>query len=456
MNTRVLMVVADCPGHFLETTYRMAERLRTDGYELVFAVTSTYYERFKGFSLDRFGPVHYVSKYLVEHQNDDRVDDVQLDYWLAHATFVRTRYFHGKHINLWDDYRRIVLFYRDLLDAYPDIAAVWSEMPSSATIRIAQAEATRSNLPFLGYIGARVPGYFNVVRDALGVELMANPAPPTSAAAAEPEYMRNPMATLTQNSVVSLVRGAASKLAQAGRSRGEWSIEMGDPLRVQVSWYRRQVQRKLYFRYMVPKSTFVALPDREHKRAALVFPLHYRPEASTSVQAQHFENDIETIRNIAFSLPHRTDLYVKEHPSAIGLHSRAFYQELRSFPNVRLLDIDPPLSRVVDTFDAVVTLTSTAGFEALQRGIPVVLLGRTFYEDYPGVTRIRGWEELPAVLRHVTQGTLRFPASSSMNLYLDRCFPGTFNYMSESVAEPQNISHLLRPLRFVLEGGAGG
>ncbi|MDP2664688.1 MAG: hypothetical protein Q8O97_01840, partial [bacterium] len=64
-----------------------------------------------------------------------------------------------------------------------------------------------------------------------------------------------------------------------------------------------------------------------------VYPLHLEPEAATLVLAAPYADQMATIRSIAFSLPFPFKLYVKEHPSAMGLRPDGFYQELQKVPN---------------------------------------------------------------------------------------------------------------------------
>lgn len=445
----VLFVVPDCPGHFVKTVYEIARRLAADGLVPVFAVTSRYYERFKGVQLEDLGRVHYLSDFVASCP-DEAVRDVELDYWLTHVTYVRTRYVEGRHINTWDSYRKVVLFFRALLRDHEQIGAVWSEMPSSATICIAEAEAKRVDVPFLGFISARIPHHFNVVTDRFNTMLEA---PHPSTYVPEPDDAPDYMTTAREaadSSPWAALNGAPTKLWRALRSASAPSIETGNTM----SWVVRAslARAKRNARKLVVRAEQFAspLPARSASALSICFPLQYRPEASSSVLAQFYENDVETIRNIAFSLPHRAHLYVKCHPSALGSHRRAFFEELLSFPQVRILSASPPLSHVLENLDALICLTSTAGFEALQQGVPVFLLGRTFYEDYPGVTRLNGWADVGPALRTLEPGSERRANPEPMRRYLRTCFPGTFNYMMEAVVHPQNIDRLCEPVRCVM------
>lgn len=125
-----------------------------------------------------------------------------------------------------------------------------------------------------------------------------------------------------------------------------------------------------------------------------LYPLHYHPESSTSVLSPSYVDELNVVKNIAFSLPLGTMLYVKDHPNAAAFKSRDFYRKLASLPNVRLLSYRDPVTDLIENSNGVITLTSTMGFEALLKGIPVYTLGRVFYDTHPMCFDVKGFDEL--------------------------------------------------------------
>jgi hypothetical protein len=87
----------------------------------------------------------------------------------------------------------------------------------------------------------------------------------------------------------------------------------------------------------------------------------------------------------------------------------------------------------------------------------VLVLGSAFYDGYPGAVRIASWEQLAVQLATLPRGRPRQPTGVPMALYLERCFPGTFDYMSRDSVEPSNLDHLARPLldRFGVHAASG-
>lgn len=125
-----------------------------------------------------------------------------------------------------------------------------------------------------------------------------------------------------------------------------------------------------------------------------VYPLHFHPEASTLVLATYFADQLNTIKNIAFSLPFPYKLYVKEHPIAIGTRTSSFYKEIKKLPNVVLIDSKENNKELINKSAGVITLTSTVGMEAAILGKPVYVLGDVFYDYHPFVREVGGFEEL--------------------------------------------------------------
>lgn len=129
-----------------------------------------------------------------------------------------------------------------------------------------------------------------------------------------------------------------------------------------------------------------------------VYPIHYHPESSTSVLAPEYTNEYSNIINIANALPFGTYLYVKDHISAKGIQSYSFYKKISNLPNVKLIDSSVNIKLLIKKSKGVITVNSTAGYEALLLEKPVYLLGRVFYECFPHVYRIKKIHEISSVI----------------------------------------------------------
>jgi hypothetical protein len=449
----VLFVLTELPGFAVPLAARMGERLREAGIASLFLCASPHYERFTRTDLQRVGQTVYASDWLREqaHANDQLPDD--FDRWWLHATFVRQRGLLGRHINDWRSYATLFRCIGEFYDAHPEIAAVCSEFPTNSLIAMGYAHAERRAIPFLGYASARIPGHFNVARDALGIEFDENPSPSELTAAlggASPDYAKSAFNTLASQRWSRLLWPVVQRATRLRFAPNERSIEIGIPALYQTRITLQRFKRKLRHAYAQRWGDVFEYPTLREPGRKLLFPLHYRPEASTSVQARYYDDDLETLRNIAFSLPPDASLYVKEHPAAVGIRGMSFYRRLKELPSLHLVAPDWQLRDRLEQFSAVICLTSTVGFEALQAGVPVLLLGRTFYETYPGVTRIHAWDELSQALRGLAKDPRPRPDPRILQRYLRHCFQGSFGYMEPNCLEARNVELLTVPLQLAL------
>ena len=173
------------------------------------------------------------------------------------------------------------------------------------------------------------------------------------------------------------------------------AFQHGDPIKLSVAFLRRAAKRRLRARF-VAKYYQTQLPREEE---FFLYPLHFHPEASTSVLAADFIDELSVIKAIAFRLPTGVKLYVKEHPSAVALQSRSFYQQLDEMPNVRLLAAGLRAKELARRSKGVVCITSTLGFEGAVLNKPVITFGDVLYGYYPNVRMIHDYSDLDGALR---------------------------------------------------------
>jgi hypothetical protein len=132
--------------------------------------------------------------------------------------------------------------------------------------------------------------------------------------------------------------------------------------------------------YWVPK---------KHTRDAKIFPyenldkienyafmtLQFQPESSIDVISSRFNNQIETARQIAMSLPDDMTLVVKDHPAMLGYRSGSYLEKIARTPNVKLVDYRISTQDILKRCKIVVAATGTVFFEAAVMRVPCVQLG---------------------------------------------------------------------------------
>lgn len=168
------------------------------------------------------------------------------------------------------------------------------------------------------------------------------------------------------------------------------------------------------------------------------YPLHLEPEAVVLYQAHGlYTNQVKLIENIAAQLPPGHLLYVKDHPHDIAYRDAADYRRLNAVPNIRLLPAGIPGKQIIKHAHGVITITGTAGFEAMLMRKPVVAFGRSFFTDYPGVRYLDHVRDLRATLAGFTADTL--PDDEALLDYLEAYFaaihPGMTSFFAGRAAK---------------------
>ena len=129
------------------------------------------------------------------------------------------------------------------------------------------------------------------------------------------------------------------------------------------------------------------------------FPLHFEPELATLLLAPFYVNQIALIQNIAKSLPVHFKLYVKEHPSMLYYRSPSYFKELKKIPNLRLIDTRVNSFDLIKESKIVLTITGTAGWEAVLLKKPIITFGSCFYNELLQVKHSDNIEELPFLIK---------------------------------------------------------
>lgn len=114
-----------------------------------------------------------------------------------------------------------------------------------------------------------------------------------------------------------------------------------------------------------------------------LYPLNTEPEVALLVYGRNYRNQIESVRNIASSLPIGWKLIVKEHPNAIGYRSFSFYKKLIQIPNVILLGPNINTRKLIINSEIVLVVFGTIGLEAILNKKPLITFNQTPYGILP-------------------------------------------------------------------------
>lgn len=129
------------------------------------------------------------------------------------------------------------------------------------------------------------------------------------------------------------------------------------------------------------------------------FPLHQEPEAALLSLSPEFNNSMELIAWVSKSLPADTVLVVKEQPSAFGIRSRHYYDNLRRIANVEIAHPEVNSWEWIKAARVVTTITGTAGIEAVYFEKPVLSFGR--HQPINHLPTVRFSDSFDSTRRHL-------------------------------------------------------
>jgi hypothetical protein len=125
--------------------------------------------------------------------------------------------------------------------------------------------------------------------------------------------------------------------------------------------------------------TFEKPPETAERPFAL-FLLQKQPESSVDVIGAPFTDQYEIIQALTRLLPIGWEMWVKEHPNAIGDRSIAYYRNLRRLPGIRLIDPFADTHRLIARAGLTVSISGTACLEAGLLGKPAITIAEMYFD----------------------------------------------------------------------------
>lgn len=467
----ILLLSNDAPGYY-RFFNPLVKKLSNEGHQVDVAVDSKFSCDCN--ELQQLGlPVHEFSSFFAKHETDfkilDRYSKYNLNYALL-SDFERAeiyRIWGKKDEDYFERLKSALLSFFECIFKKKNIDAVLYENVSNTFAYFAFYVCQEFNVQYVGLTASRLPGRFSITSDPFNdhkaieetLQKIRNGEVKVDKDVVDwcvayidnienvmPDYMRfNNLDNMN-------LFGRYFKFYKFKRlltaikhlfDNHYYSFQLGNPLNYSWQMVRRNIARKL--KYKIVKNKYGKAREGERY---LLYPLHFHPESSTSILAGTYLNEYEVIRNIAFSLPQGYKLYVKDHMSAFAYPSLDFYKKLISLPNVRLLAPHEPTKKLIKDSQAVITLTSTVGYEALLLNKRVFLFGHVFYKFHPNVVVV----DNPADLYGILSSSIGRPLFNDeyynlqfvMAYYLET-FPGIVNMMGgEGVGEVLKVvSHML-------------
>ena len=131
------------------------------------------------------------------------------------------------------------------------------------------------------------------------------------------------------------------------------------------------------------------------------FFLHTEQEKALLIAAPFFTNQLEVMRHLVKSLPVGYRLLVKEHPSMElrGWREILEYKEMMNMPNVKMIHPDADTLELIKDSKLVISINSTAGFEALFYNKPSMNFQRRGYSKISSSFVVGELNDLPGLIR---------------------------------------------------------
>ncbi|MBI2524647.1 MAG: hypothetical protein HYV93_01570 [Candidatus Rokubacteria bacterium] len=180
------------------------------------------------------------------------------------------------------------------------------------------------------------------------------------------------------------------------------------------------------FRKVITQGAFSRAYIRELSQAYLYFPLHEEPEAGLKLYSYWEQDQVECIAKISRAVDMRYMVYVKEHP-VMHLRKLSHYREMLRYPNVRLMSPRIHGKEAIRRSCGVLTISGTAGLEAIVMGKPVVIFGGASWDILKSVLVVRDYSTAPARMREYLEAFDPASARADLEHYalaiLDVCRP---------------------------------
>lgn len=151
-----------------------------------------------------------------------------------------------------------------------------------------------------------------------------------------------------------------------------------------------------------PKNNIQGLAIKKYSNSNQVvfFPLQFFPENATLGDCIGAVDQIWVVNHLSRALPHDCELWVKDHFVLTEADGNRL-DVLKKLPNVRIIPSAVSVAEILPSIDLLVTQSSSAGLEAIYRGIPVLCFGNPLYQTHPLVTHSNLLDLSVNQLRHL-------------------------------------------------------
>ena len=462
---KVLILINQAPNYGYTYT-EVGNYLKSKGHEVVYALDSTltfsdYEECF-----DQDDEIHIFSDYFKAHPDNIEINAKEFydhNLWMMfYSDWERielyelhkkkpANYFKSVIANLFNFYEKI--FTEDTFDC------MVYENVTNSFVYTAYLMGQKYNVGYFGVTATALPNRFSIEPHPIYESdvIMENYEKIKSGdlkvaqetadwvqkyyddfMAIEPDYMKNERKLLKKSLLSKYLDSAKvkqiKKILKFFKKYGikeNYYIFQSPALTINLSYLRRNVKRKMRLNKIVKLYDVDEVSQLNENENYLVYPIHFHPEASTSILAPIYIDEYYNILNISLQLPYNYTLLVKEHPSAVGFTGVEFYEKIKKLPNVKLIHHNVRAKQMVRKSKGVITVTNTMGYESLIMGKKTFLLGRIFYETHPNCVCINSFNELYDKIVNEIDNHVPVDPVAYIQAYYLNTFKGTAVYEKE-------------------------
>lgn len=155
------------------------------------------------------------------------------------------------------------------------------------------------------------------------------------------------------------------------------------------------------------RKNFTGTEEIEYPSKFFFLPFQVHTDTQVLLNSPYIHNMYDLVDTVYYALEQFNQenqedywLVVKEHPSDFG---RIDYSDLKKkYQNAKVIFITTePSGKLIGLSQAVITINSTVGLEALLKGKPVITLGEAFYNVEGVVAHCTDPSQLPAIMAQV-------------------------------------------------------
>ena len=163
----------------------------------------------------------------------------------------------------------------------------------------------------------------------------------------------------------------------------------------------------IYLKWRLHRSYCDAATTKLPSGPFVIFFMHYQPERTSLPEALLFVQQWIAVRMLSWELPEGWTLLVREHPATwlkpldISVRTINLFKDIASLERTEICSMDVDTFDLIDSCQAVATLTGSVGFQSLLRSKPVIAFGVASYKDHPACFSVKSHRDLVGALKAI-------------------------------------------------------